>query len=122
MARDKLVGFDPDWTVAPAATLLDWLAERGIRLPLGGTVAVGQYDRHYLLTGWWITACGATWAVNATLARQPLTEAAAARLALLTGSSAGFWLNYERQYRADLAAGRKDVTHGSPPREVTDEN
>ncbi len=104
------IPFDPDWTVAPAATLEDWLGERGIDVSGKHAMAAGEYG--HLPAGRKIGAQNATAAINAVLDRQPLTEPMARTLWEVTGISIEFWLNFERQYRADLAAGRKDVTHG----------
>jgi plasmid maintenance system antidote protein VapI len=103
----ELTGFDPDWTVAPAASLADIMRERNLTAHLmAGAVDAWHHDHAAQL-------------IEDVLARRPLGAEHATILAAALGTSVQFWLNYERIYRADLAAGRKDVTHAIP-REVTD--
>ena len=106
---DKLTGFDPDWTVAPAASLADIMRERGLTaVTMAEAVDPEHWTRPYEL-------------ILAVLDRRPLGPEHAAVLAYATGTSAGFWVRYEAQYRADLAAGRKDVTHGIDERTPADD-
>lgn len=91
--------FDPDWVVAPAATLREWMDENGLNAI---TLAA---------------ACGpkalrpdAVQAVSAVLDRKPLTPKIAAILERGTFVSARFWLALEHNYRVGLAAGKKDTT------------
>jgi hypothetical protein len=84
--------FDPDWTLAPAALLREWLAEHG-------------HEPVWLA---WTPEEGLL--VLDVLGRRPLADAHAELLERRTGVPAQHWLNRERQYRTDLAAGRKDTT------------
>lgn len=100
--------FSPDWTIAPAETLREWMGEHGItRARMGarfgqGDLALGL--RAHLL-------------LHDVLERRPLLEQHAEILERGTGIPARAWLNLERQYREDLAAGRKDMT--SVPEEAS---
>lgn len=76
--------FEPDWTIAPAATLQEWMEEHDVILP----------DER----------------MQEVLDRKPLTPQHAGLLELRTGIPARFWLALEHNYRAGLAAGLKDVT------------
>jgi HTH-type transcriptional regulator / antitoxin HigA len=91
--------FDPDWTLAPAALLREWLEERGhTRGSLARAAGRGETDiKAGLLT-------------DDVLAKRPLGTAHAEMLERGTGIPARLWLSYEANYRRDLAAGRKDVT------------
>jgi len=91
--------FSPDWCVAPAVTLRDWMTEHGVTVR------------------WLMSECaedgnllGAYFLIKDVLGRRPLTGQHAAALERATGISAQFWLGYERNYRDDLAAGRTDTT------------
>jgi hypothetical protein len=97
--------FNPDWTVAPAATLLDWLMEND--KPAGEIAAQVASMTHGTPDLAEITA-----RLEGVLDRKPMDLATAALLHLGTGIPLRFWLNLEANYRADLAVGRKDVTHG----------
>lgn len=91
--------FNPDWTLAPAATLREWMRERGMtRGALARCCGRGGADIKAGLI------------IRDVLDREPLLESHAEILERGTGVSAAFWLNSERVYRADLAAGRKDTT------------
>jgi hypothetical protein len=96
--------FDPDWTLAPAATLAEWMREHGLtRGMLARRCCNGEAD------------IKASLIIRDVLNREPLLEAHAEMLERGTGIRAAFWTGYERQYRADLAAGRTDTT----PEDVT---
>ena len=86
--------FSPDWTLAPAAALAEWMRENGT-----------STDR---LSAYCASRAGVL--IREVLNREPLAEEHAAILALGTGISAQFWLRYESNYRADLARGAKDTT------------
>jgi len=89
------IPFEPDWCVAPAATLREWLDDHGIA---SATVAEGM------------TAPDTAAAVNATLDRRPLDDGTAGKLEQATQVPARMWLALERDYRAGLAAGLTDAT------------
>lgn len=91
--------FNPDWTLAPAALLNAWMAEHA--------VDVGQLAR---LGGRGNADFKARLLINEVLARMPLSQAHAEVLARGTNTSVDYWLGCERNYRQDLALGRRDVT------------
>ena len=94
-----MTGFDPDWTLAPSATLVEWMQENGLtRGMLAARCGQGEADVKAALI------------VRDVLNREPLLPSHAETLERGTGISAQFWLNYERIYRADLARGAKDTT------------
>lgn len=91
--------FSPDWCVAPAATLEDWLEENGLSAEVLAVACAGQARKGEALA-----------LIREVLDRKPLTAAHAACLRRGTGVSETFWLSYEQNYRAGLAAGLKDTT------------
>lgn len=95
---DELHELSPDWTMAPAATLRDWMTEHGVSPNLLALwCGTGVQAQAELL-------------ISDVLSRKPLLQPHAEMLELGTRIPARSWLNRERDYRADLAAGRKDVT------------
>jgi plasmid maintenance system antidote protein VapI len=87
--------FDRDWTIAPGETLREWCEEN--HLPHKAAA----------------TACGRmpVEMFEAIIAgKRRITKVIAEALAHGTGIPASLWLNLERNYRADLKAGRKDTT------------
>jgi plasmid maintenance system antidote protein VapI len=97
--------FDPDWTVAPGASLHELMAERHMtvaRLAAAMTVA----------TGWPVAEAGK--GIRAVLAKETMPEKFPEAAAAVFGMSVQFWANAERIYRADLAKGRKDTTGPLP--------
>jgi hypothetical protein len=98
---DDLHEFKPDWTIAPAAHLREWLDDNGAQPGLLASVCAGRdRERH----------AAALALVQEVLNRKPLTEAHAAVLERGTFIPARMWLALEHNYRAGLAAGLKDVT------------
>lgn len=98
-----MTGFRPDWTVAPAATLADWMQENGLDPVVLAVACNGKERQHEALR-----------LIQEVLDRKPLTQAHADTLARGTKIPASFWLNYEQNYRAGLAAGLTDTTHATP--------
>jgi|SRR5215469_17780739 len=96
--------FNPDWTVAPAATLREWLAEHHMT---SGELAARCFS---YAEGHGLAEVNA--AIVAVLNKQPMAEWLPPLLGEVTGARAAFWWNLETIYRDDLAAGRKDVTGG----------
>lgn len=99
--------FNPDWTVAPGATLADWMREQRVALPVlawrcGGTEGQAEAEE----------------AIRQVLGRGTLTPRIAVLLFHGTGISASFWVQYELNYRADLATGRIDTTPADLPGSV----
>lgn len=89
------MSFDPDWTIAPGATLEDWMQEN--KLTVRSTaVACGRMDPERLAG-----------IVDGTVS---ITEGDAARLQAGTGIPATLWLRLEQRYRQDLARGKIDGT------------
>ena len=91
--------FKPDWCIAPADTLREW-----IDATVGGHVSVLA------------VACGgkahkatSEAHIQSVLNREPMSEFTAMVLSKGTGISARFWLALEHNYRAGLAAGLTDV-------------
>jgi hypothetical protein len=91
--------FTPDWCLAPAACLREWMEENGLSPGILAVAARGRAYKAVALT-----------LIEEVLARAPLTERHAEVLEDGTRIPARFWLNYEHNYRAGLAAGLKDVT------------
>ena len=91
--------FKPDWTLAPAAALREWMEQENVTV---GRLAMRCMEGGNLLA--------ARCLVNDVLAKRPLGERHAAALERGAGIAAQFWLNYERIYRADLARGATDTT------------
>lgn len=86
--------FERDWTIAPGATLVDWAEEN--RLPPRTAARVcGMWPSLYA------GVCDGT---------VPITDPIARALYIATNIPRPLWLNLERAYRADLAAGRTDTT------------
>lgn len=93
----NLAEFNPDWTIRPGVLLADEIAASGLRDPgapakisgLAPDVIAGVLDGSV-----------------------QIDETLAAGLARI-GGTARLWLALEQRYRADLAAGRKDIS--DPP-------
>ena len=96
--------FNPDWTLAPAALLNEWLDEHPGITPQILADACARGDE--------LPAVEAELLIGEVLDRKPLRSIHAAVLERGTHIPARHWLNWEKQYRAGLAAGRKDVTRG----------
>lgn len=93
-------GWQPDWTIAPASTLQEWMENNG----MSPKVMAATWSRDRPAKGW------AASMVQEVLDKKPLTEKHAEILERATFIPARVWLNLESLYRRDLAAGRKDVT------------
>jgi HTH-type transcriptional regulator/antitoxin HigA len=86
--------FDRDWTIAPGETLREWIEENGLSPRITATVArLRPVEIEGVLRG-----------------SRKITPRIAAGLQRATDIPARLWLNLERAYRADLAAGRTDTT------------
>lgn len=87
-------GWNPDWCIAPGATLRDWREENG----LGQKAAA--------------TCCSMTLEVYQRLeeGKRPISQVNACKLWQGTGIPARLWLKLDQNYRAARAAGKKDVT------------
>jgi plasmid maintenance system antidote protein VapI len=90
--------FRPDWTIAPGECLREWLKENG----LSPEVAAARLGRAHKAAG--------VQAIRDVLDRKPLIEGHAWRLEHVTDVPARFWLNFEHNYRAGLAAGLTDAS------------
>lgn len=86
--------FDPDWTIAPGATLDSWREEKGLTFAEAASL------------------CSMTLAefCDAVDGCVPLTHTWAERLEGGTGIPARFWLNREHNHRDALARGKVDTT------------
>lgn len=91
--------FTPDWCIAPAATLHEWMVDNNLNVRVLAACCVHRAER-----------TRAEIAIQAVLDRKPLTPKHAALLAKGTGISERMWLALEHNYRGGLAAGLKDVT------------
>ena len=91
--------FRPDWTIAPASMLRFYLDENhlSLRVALAGTVNYHRRDEAVAM-------------LEQVLDKQPLTDRHANLLGDATGIPAQFWLTFEHNYRAGLAAGLRDAT------------
>lgn len=89
--------FDPDWTVAPAAYLEEWMSDNHATLGVVARKATGGLGQ-----------LGAGLLIREVLQRKTLTAVHAELLERATGISARMWLALEQQYRRDMAAGRTD--------------
>lgn len=89
-------GFDPDWTIAPGATLRDWREENGLGVQAAATTCARMPRELY---------------ERIEAGSQKITPDLAAALAHGTQIPARLWLNLERRYRADLKAGKTDTTN-----------
>jgi len=94
------IPFDPDWTIAPAATLDDWMQENGLSVDVLAVACVGRENKQYAVT-----------LIREVLDRKPLLKSHADCLAMGTFIPARFWLALEQNYRAGLAKGLTDTTH-----------
>ncbi len=92
--------FNPDWCLAPSECLKELLRENGISPHTLAIACGGKAHLDLALT-----------LINDVLARKPLTQAHATMLARApVGPPAQFWLNFEHNYRAGLAAGLTDTS------------
>jgi plasmid maintenance system antidote protein VapI len=91
--------FEPDWTIAPASMLRFYLEENNLspRVALAGSVPRHRRDEAAAM-------------LQQVLDKQPLTGEHATLLANATGIPRQFWLTFEHNYRAGLAAGLTDAT------------
>jgi plasmid maintenance system antidote protein VapI len=81
--------FNPDWCVAPGETLRDWRVEHHLTCPQAAERA------HMTASNW----------VKLERGELPITEHLAAKLAVVTDTTAQFWLNRETLYREGLERG-----------------
>jgi plasmid maintenance system antidote protein VapI len=91
--------FKPDWTLAPAATLREWMKENGLTPGELAVACLGRQGKSKALA-----------LIEDVLSRKPLTREHATMLWRGTGVASSFWLGFEHNYRAGLAAGLTDVS------------
>lgn len=91
--------FRPDWCMAPDAPLREWMADNNLRLSVLAVMCAGRARRDEAMA-----------LIQEVLDRKPLLPLHAEMLARGTGVSVKFWLAYEHNYRAGLAAGLTDVS------------
>ena len=90
MTERELHRFEPDWCIAPADILQEWMDDHDVTILE--------------------LAPGAREMIRDLLNRGPLTELHAEVLEKATQISARMWLALEHNYRAGLAAGLIDAT------------
>jgi plasmid maintenance system antidote protein VapI len=83
------VKFDPDWVVAPGATLQEWFDDVRLPLAVGAHYGISERTLRRLFAG-----------------KQKITPALAQKLCNLTQVGAPFWLALEHNFRVGLAAGK----------------
>ena len=87
MSTEDVRPFEPDWTLAPGDCLAELLALRGItEAELAARTRLGPETIAGILA-----------------ASIPVDGLIAEKLSAVFGVSVQFWLNYEANYRADLA-------------------
>lgn len=96
--------FRPDWCLAPAAILREWLKENHLSPEVLAVACGGRARKATALE-----------LIREVLDRKPLTELNAQCVALGTNVPARFWLALEHNYRAGLAAGLTDTTPEPQP-------
>ena len=101
--------FSPDWTIAPAATLSEWMDENGVALMMLASLCTDTRTAESI-TELSRDITKAATAIQEVLDRKPLTQTHAVLLQYGTQIPVRFWMALEHNYRAGLAAGLKDVT------------
>lgn len=100
---EKLHPFDPDWVVPTAEVLREFMETMGLKTTT--LLAAGYFQRgeqRDLAVGY----------LDNVLADKPFTDRTAAVLAKVTGTTIGFWIGFEQNYRAGLAAGKTVMGQG----------
>jgi plasmid maintenance system antidote protein VapI len=90
--------FDPDWVVAPAETLREWLEEHNLTPEVLAVACGGKAHETTSMAH-----------IKAVLSREPMSELTAMIIAIGTQTSWRMWLAMEHNYRAGLARGLKDT-------------
>ena len=108
--------FEPDWTIAPSVMLTHWMEENNIsarvlaaagRCPARFEPGMTREQQKCAVAD----ARAQTLAlIDDVLARRPLTEEHARCLERGTQIPVRFWLTFEHNYRAGLAAGLTDAS------------
>lgn len=93
--------FTPDWVIAPAETLREWMQLHGLTTSTLAVTCAGRTHKDL-----------AVQLINDVLERKPMTTQHAEMLFRGTGINSHLWLNLEHDYRAGLAAGLKDTSDG----------
>lgn len=94
MSRRQNLPFDPDWVIAPGATLRDWREENRLGPKAAATACARMPQDLYEAI---------------EKGNRRITRTIAEALAHGTGIPASLWLNLERNYRAGLKAGKTRV-------------
>lgn len=84
-----VIGWDPDWVVAPGETLKDWFESVGLPKSVAARYGISERTLTHLFSG-----------------RQPITPRLAQKLCNLTHVGAPFWLALEHNFRVGLADGK----------------
>jgi hypothetical protein len=95
----KPIPFRPDWVIAPACTLEEWMEDNGLSV---GALAVACYGQ--------ANKAATMQLIQEVLDRKPLTLEHARALQRGTFINARVWQNLEQNYRAGLAAGLTDAS------------
>lgn len=95
----KLHRFDPDWVVAPAEMLQEWMDENGVTVSelavrCGPKELRDIYEKR----------------LTDILQKRPFARQTPKFLQRATGIPAFFWLTFEGIYRAGLARGKRDTS------------
>lgn len=91
--------FEPDWVIAPALTLQEWLETMNLSVSTLPVATAGRARRDEVAP-----------MIRAVLDRKELTGDHAQVLEAGTGVPARFWLALEHNYRSGLAAGLTDAS------------
>lgn len=95
--------FEPDCTIAPAVMLRFWLEENNLRTEALAVMCGGPAYKATALE-----------LITEVLDRKPLRDLNAQCLERGTRIPAQFWLTFEHNYRAGLAAGLMDASEVRP--------
>ena len=87
------MSFDPDYVIAPGATLAEWFEENHLLHTVARRYGIPERTLQKIFRG-----------------TQPITPPIARKLCNLTHVGAPFWLALEHNYRVGLAAGKKAVS------------
>lgn len=94
---DEVYPFEPDWCIAPASTIRDWMEEHSCDVSTLAHRCEISLER-----------------LTRILQGAPYGPVTAYRLASGMGSTARFWMNLETFYREGLRAGKTDTSSFEP--------
>lgn len=96
--------FDPDWCMAPAVHLREWLEENGLTPATASAAVSGSRQRHPE------AHAAVQLIMQGVLDKVPIDGHVADLLERVTQIPSRMWLALEHNYRDGLAAGKKDIT------------